>query len=421
MFIPEINISEHKLENGLKILLIEDHSLPLVSYFTFYKVGTRNEKKGITGISHFIEHMMFNGSEKYGPKTFDILLESNGGYSNACTSPDMTVYYQEFPCDILDLVIELESDRMVNLLFDPIILEAERKVIQEERSSSIDNYPPGKLEEELFALAYECHPYSWPVIGLKGDIKSISRDNLIDYYHKYYHPNNAIIVVSGDIYPEEVLPMIRKRYESIPVNDISFDSYKISSNRREKRKKIYYKVEVPSFMSAFLCSKVKSKDTLVLDILDVILAYGKSSRLYQKMVEEKSVALKISINFSWKIDPSLFVFYAQMSSKHSNEDGEEIIYEELNKIKKEGIPKDELEKAKNIQLVDFIRSFKKNITKANLIGQFELLFGDWRKVFSLIKEYQKITQDDIVEVINKYFLDENRTVVHLVPENNKKI
>jgi|Deesub1362B_J571_1020462.scaffolds.fasta_scaffold01716_6 predicted Zn-dependent peptidase len=414
---PEIAISEYRLANGLKILIIEDHSLPLISYCTFYKVGTRNEKKGITGISHFLEHMMFNGTKKYGPKTFDILMESNGGYSNACTSPDMTVYYQEFPKDVLELIVELESDRMVNLSLDPLLIESERKVILEERSSSIENYPPGKLEEELFALAYGEHPYSWPVIGLKEDIEIISRENLLNYYSSFYCPNNAIVIISGDVYPEKVLSIIEKFYESIPSRELISDLSKLTMNREERRKKIYQKVEIPSFMSAYLCPNVKNKDIFVLDLIDTILAYGKSSRLYQKMVEEKSVAIKISVDFSWKLGPSLFIFYVQMRSGYLNEDGEEIIYEELNRIKKEGISKDELDKAKNIQIIDFLRSFKKNISKAHLIGQLEVLFGDWRKFFSLIGEYKRITQDDILEVIDKYFFEGNRTVVHMIPGN----
>ena len=417
MDIPEINIKEYELINGLKVLLIEDHSLPLISYCTFFKVGTLLEKRGITGISHFLEHMMFNGTEKYGPKVFDILLESNGGYSNASTSSDMTVYYEEFPREVLDLIIELESDRMVNLLFDPIILESERKVIQEERSSSIDNYPPGKLEEELFSLAYNDHPYAWPVIGLKEDIESISRDDLVNYYKNYYHPNNALIVIAGDISFDEVYLKIKKNYERIPPREINFKLKEVSLNKEEKRKKIYRKIEVPSFMCGYLCSEANNNDTFVLDILDTALAYGKSSRLYQRMVEEKEVAIKVSVDFSWKIAPSLFIFNVQMRTGHSNEDGEEIIYQELDKIRKESVSEEELKRAKNIQMVDFIRNFKKNITKANLIGQFESIFEDWRTAFSIIEKYQKITRDDIVEVTEKYFNDTNRTVVHLIPEN----
>ncbi|MCP2520751.1 insulinase family protein [Candidatus Aminicenantes bacterium AC-335-B20] len=414
---PEISISEYKLDNGLKILFIEDHSLPLITYCTFYRVGTRNERKGITGISHFLEHMMFNGTKKYGPKIFDMLIESNGGYSNACTSTDITVYYEEFPKDILNLIIDLESDRMTNLIFEPSIVESERRVILEERSSSIDNYPPGKLEEELFSLAYDNHPYSWPVIGLREDIKSISRDELLNYYRSFYCPNNALIVISGDIYPNEALSVIKKFYDSILPNKFNENPLKLPSIRKEKRKEIKYKVEIPSFMSAYLCPSIKNKDIFVLDLIETILAYGKSSRLYQKLIEEKPMAIKISVDFSWRFEPSLFTFYVQMGTGYSNYDGEEIIYEEIDKIKKESVSIEEINKAKNIHIVDFLRSFKKNISRANLIGQFEILFGDWRKIYSLIDEYKKITRDDIVEVINKYFYDNNRIVVHMIPEN----
>lgn len=416
-FIINIKLKEHTLNNGLKILLLEDHSLPIVGYYAFYKVGSINEKPGITGISHFIEHMMFNGTRKYGPKQFDFLLESNGGYSNAYTSHDMTVYYQEFPKDILELVIDLESDRMANLLFDSEIVEAEREIIKEERRASIDNYPPGKLEEELFSLAYKRHPYQWPVIGWMKDISSISREELYDYYTTFYSPNNATVIVVGDFYPNEILPLIKKAYELIPPQSLPSNSFFNPEKIKEKRKKIYKKVEIPSFMVAYCCSEANNRDTFVLDVLDVILSGGKSSRLYQKMVDEKTIALRVSTDFPWRLSPSLFMVYVQMRTGHSNEQGEEVIYQELNKIKKEGVSLQELQKAKNILCADFIRNFKRNSSRANIIGNFELLFGQWRNIFHLMDKYQEITSKDVSQMIEKYFNDKNRTVVQLLPED----
>ncbi|MCK4237170.1 MAG: insulinase family protein, partial [Candidatus Krumholzibacteria bacterium] len=215
----ELDVTETMLDNGLKVILMEDHSVPVISYQTFFRVGSRNERPGITGISHFLEHMMFNGAKRYGPKEFDRILESNGGYSNAFTSRDMTAYYEDFASDVLELVVDLDSDRMASLALDPKYLVSEMGVVKEERRLSIDNSIRGQMREELYALAYKAHPYKWPVLGWMSDLEGIDRSDCVNYYRTYYSPNNAVMIVVGDFDTEEALGLIHRYYDGIPAQE----------------------------------------------------------------------------------------------------------------------------------------------------------------------------------------------------------
>jgi zinc protease len=206
----ELDVAVETLGNGLKIILLEDHSVPVISYQTFFRVGSRNERPGITGISHFMEHMMFNGTEKYGPQEFDRVLEANGGYSNAFTSKNLTAYYEDFASDVLELIVDLDSDRMKSLGLDPDYVVSELDVVKEERRLGIDNSISGQMYEELYALAFKAHPYSWPVLGWMADLERMDRDDCVEYFRTYYAPNNAIMIVAGDFETKTALDLIHR-------------------------------------------------------------------------------------------------------------------------------------------------------------------------------------------------------------------
>jgi len=208
----EIEVQRHQLENGLTLLTQEDHSVPAICYMVFFRVGSRNERPGITGISHLFEHMMFNGSGKFEPKEFDRLLESNGGYSNGTTNRDRTIYWEEFPTEALELVLDLESDRMRSLRLTEENLEQERAIVKEERRVRIDNSVPGKLTEELYMAAYKAHPYRWPVAGWMADLDNISLEDTKEYFRIYYAPNNAVVVITGDFDTEQLLPLMAEYF-----------------------------------------------------------------------------------------------------------------------------------------------------------------------------------------------------------------
>src|SRR5438552_7393655 len=209
-------VQEHVLANGLQVRLLPDRGLPIATLYSFFRVGSRNERPGITGISHLFEHMMFNGSKKYGPKEFDRRLEAAGGTSNAYTSNDLTAYYEDFASEALPLVLDLETDRMASLLIDDASLDRERDVVKEERRFRTDNDIDGMLDEALGALAFLAHPYRWPVIGWMSDIEAITREECERYFRTYYAPNNCTLVLVGDFEPAAALRMIEKLYSPIP-------------------------------------------------------------------------------------------------------------------------------------------------------------------------------------------------------------
>lgn len=415
------SIYSGNLENGLKFILIEKHDLPLVSFYTFYKTGSKNEIPGKRGISHFLEHLMFNETENLAPREFDRILEENGGDSNAYTSQDWTVYYEEFPPEALEKVIDMEAERMKNLKFVENSIECERNVIMEERRYRTENLPYGLQEEALYFLSYLEHPYRFPVIGYMEDILNIKSEDLENYYKTYYVPNNALIIISGDIEKEKVEKMIKKNFGEIP--DFPVPSGFILREKTyigERRGLIVHDVEVPSLMISYLCCEAENRDSIPLDILQIILAIGRSSRLYSKLVQESLHAVSISAEFPWRFDPSLFTIHCILKTNEQIEAVERITYSEIEKLRKGDIKEDEIQKAKNIIFTEFVKGLQTNNGIAHMIGSYELLLGDWRKLFYILEEYEKIEKDCIIETVQKYLVPDRRTVVAMVPLEYKK-
>lgn len=405
------------LGNGLKVILVEDHSVPVVSRQTFYRVGARNEVPGITGISHFIEHMMFNGAEKYGPKEFDRILESNGGYSNAFTSDDMTAYYEDVSSDGLELVIDLDSDRMRGVAFDPKYVVSEMGVVMEERRMAIDNSVDGQLWEDLDALAFKAHPYSAPVIGWMSDLEGITRDDCVEYFRTYYAPNNAILIIAGDFDAKEAMELVREYYGSIPAQEPpapvrTAEPPQLGERRAELRRP----AELPAVLMAWHTPPVDSDEIYALDVLDKILSGGESSRLYRSLVREMETAVSVRTSAPWRIDPYLFIAQVKMKPGKSTADAEAAVYAELGEIAANGVTAEELERAKNLLEADFVRSMQTVNGKASKIGRYEVLFGDWREILHVPERYRAVTAEQVREAAAKYFTGMNRTVVTLVPE-----
>jgi predicted Zn-dependent peptidase len=405
------------LANGLKVILIEDHSVPVVSRWTFYRVGARNERPGITGISHYIEHMMFNGAEKYGPKEFDRILESNGGYSNAYTSEDMTAYYEDFASDILELCIDLDSDRMRSLAFDPKFVVSEMGVVREERRLSVDNSIDGVMWEELSALAYKAHPYGWGVIGWDSDLAAITRDDAVTYWKSYYSPNNAVLVIVGDFETKRALELVRTYYGDIPAQPPVPPVRTVEPEQwGERRGELRRSAEMPALLVGYHIPNVKSHDIYALDVLQIVLSGGESSRLYKKLVRDLGIAVYAQANAEWKIDPGLFTFDVKLKPGMDPAAGERALYDELDAIAAGGITAAELEKAKNRVLSSFYNGIQTVNGKANRIGRYELLFGDFNEIYKVQDRYQAVTVEDVKRVAGEYFKKTNRNVMTLIPE-----
>jgi len=415
----EFDIKKLHLQNGLKVLTLENHFIPIVSYYTFYKVGSRNEIPGITGISHLFEHMMFKGSKKFKNISFDKILEPMGGYSNAYTSRDMTVYYENFPPDVLKLVVELDSDRMGSLNLVSKELDSEREVVKEERRYRTENSIIGKMDEELYLAAYSAHSYRFPIIGWMSDLSNINIDDCHGYLETYYNPANSCIVLVGDFNTNTALSIIEENYGKIQVNPAKRQCItKEPTQTGEKRVEYRKPAEVYSFMVGFHAPDINNPDIFALEILRTILTDGESSRLQKKLIYDKEITLSVYSDFTWRIDPTLFVLYVQMKPGYSSEEGEKVLYGEIEKIKDGDVLDKEIIKAKNKIESYFFKSIKTTLGLGEKIGSSEILFGDYNFIFKVLDEFKKIEKNDLIKVANKYFVKDNRTVVTLVPKSN---
>lgn len=405
------------LKNGMQIIVLEDHSIPNAAMYLFWKVGSRNEYPGITGISHFFEHMMFNGAKKYGPKQFDIVMEANGGSNNAYTTNNVTVYTNWFPSSALDLIFDLEADRIAYLNFDDNMIESERGVILSERSTSLENSNETLLMQEVIAAAFKAHPYSWPVIGWESDIKNWTKNDLQNYFKTYYAPNNCVVVITGDVNLDEVKKLSKKYFEPIPSGKPPREIHTIEPEQLgEIRLKVKKDVTTPHFLAVYHVPQSNSPEYYALDLLSSILSSGNTSRLYSSLIDEKQLATEVWTYYSESFDPYLFMIYAICSEGISPTQLEDAIYSEINKILTEGISEKELQKVKNQKLMDFYKIMETINGKANQLGTYHLFFGNYKKLFEAPYEYQKVTNEEIKKVVEKYFLKSNRTVGILTSE-----
>jgi zinc protease len=413
-------VGEHRLANGLVLLTIEDHSAPVITYYTFYRVGSRNEHPGITGLSHYFEHMMFNGAAKYGPKEFDRLLESAGGYSNAFTANDMTAYYEDFAAANLELVLRLEADRMHGLAFDPAVMESERGVVAEERRVGTDNDPYGAVDELIFATAYLAHPYQWPVVGWMADIGSYTRQQCLDYFRTYYAPNNATVIIAGDFETARVTALVEKYLGDLKPGPAPAPVVRSEPEQRgERRALLRMPAEVPLVAAAYHVPAADSADALVLEVMRAVLGQGESSRLRRALVFDQEIALDVYIDYYYRLDPNLIYFLLDVNPDSSSARAEAALYAELDRLAAEPISPEELQKAKNKLLISFYRDLKTNNGRAEQIGMYNLLFGDYHRLLEVPERLEHVTAGDIQRVAATYFTPENRTVVTLVPASGE--
>ncbi len=422
LFIPlnsSAQVREYTLENGLKIILAEDHKAPVATFQIWYKVGSRNETTGKTGLSHFLEHMMFKGTQKYGSKMFSRIIQKNGGIDNAYTTKDYTVYFQELSSDRIHLSIELEADRMQNLLLDPEEVKSERDVIKEERRLRYEDNPQRALFEEVTAAAFKAHPYNNPVIGWMSDIASLERENLYGYYKRYYSPDNSFIVIAGDIDPDKLITKTKKYFSSIPTtySKSTIQSPRLREPQQRGERRIYLKkqAKLPFIIIAYHVPSIPHKDSYALDILTTVLS-GKSGRLYQNIIKDKKIAINVFSSYSGMyLDPYLFYFGGTVPPDKDIDLLEQAIYEEIEKIKTAPPSEREIQKAINQIVAYFIMGQDSVRFQAELIGEFEML-GDWKLKDHYITNIKKITPEDVQSIVQKYFINDNRTVGILIPQ-----
>lgn len=412
----QLEVKEHTLRNGMKLLVQEDHDIPSVAFYLFFKVGSRNEVPGTTGLSHFFEHMMFNGAKKYGPKQFDVQMEKAGGRNNAYTTRDVTVYTDWFPKPALELMMDMESDRIQNLAFDPKIVESERGVVYSERRTSVDNSNLGLLAEQVNATAYVAHPYQWPVVGWASDIESWTMNDLRSHFRMGYSPNNCVAVIVGDVKDADVMALAERFLAPIPSHEPPPKLRTIEPPQAgERRVTVRKSAQLPLELVSYHVTKTADKDWAALQVLSSVLAQGQSSRLYERLVDSEQLLVDVNPSLDVTLDPGQLLFFLQPRSGASSEQVEKAFFAELEKVRKSEISAEELQKAKNQVLADLFRELKTIAGKANLIGQYEVFFGDYRRLSSASQELQAVTAADVKRVAAKYLAAENRTVGNLIP------
>jgi zinc protease len=417
----EFPVATRTLKNGMKVLVQSDYSIPNVALYIFYRIGSRNERPGTTGLSHFFEHMMFNGAKKYGPGELDKVMESNGGSNNAYTTQNVTVYQDWFPRTALPTIYDIEADRIRDLSFDPQKIQSERGVVASERQLRVDNSNDGILDEQLWATAFLAHPYQWPVVGWMSDIEHWTMDDLKHHFEMGYSPSNATMVVVGDVTPEEIFQLCEKYIEPIPSHAPPPPVTTVEPEQLGERRLVVHKpAELPLLIIAYHVPQTNNPDFYALNILRTVLFQGESSRMYQRLVDKDQIALSVESQVENAFDPTLLEITAQPKQGVDPQACEKAIYEELDRPKNGLITDQELEKAKNIRLVEFYRQMQTISGRANTIGTYEVFFGDYNKLFEAAKNYGAVTKEDVKRMAKTYFGANNRTVATLLPENEER-
>jgi zinc protease len=405
------------LSNGLVVLTKEVHTSPIVTSMLWYRVGSRNEELGHTGKSHFLEHMLFKGTERFKKGEIDLLTLKNGGANNAFTSHDFTAYYFNFASDRWEIALEIEADRMVNCAFDPEEFEAEKKVVIEELKTGLDS-PWGLLLQEQEATAFKVHPYRNPIVGWLQDVERATVEQQQAYYRRYYHPNNAVLALVGDFDAEDVLRKVDRAFGSIAAGPKPPAMLlEEPPQRGERRLIVRWRSKVPRLAIAFHAPQIAAVDSYALQVLGVVLAEGKASRLYQRMVEKEQSVTFVTAEYGESKDPTLFHIRAEARGDHSIDEVEASIQDELASICRNGISEHELDRAKHQIEAHFILSRERTLDQAILLGQIETLLGlDY--IDSYLQRINAITAADVALACANYLTEDNQTVAQLLSDGS---
>lgn len=411
-FIGKSTFDRYRFKNGLTLIVMEDHSSPTFAYHTWYRVGSRNEKVGATGLAHLFEHMMFKQTRNHRAGELDRTLERVGAENfNAFTGTDYTAYIQELPKQHLDLIASFESDRMVNLIVDEAALKTEREVVQNERRQRTENNPEGLMHQEILRVAFEKHPYHWPVIGYEADLNRTTPKDAENFYKSHYHPGNAIIVVTGDVNPAQVASVIEKYYGSLPKVTTNEEPVPVEPEQTNPRKSVLkLNTQVEKMMVGYKIPGNSDSSSAAIDMIEAVLTSGKASRLDRALVDA-GIASNVWCNATTAIDPSLFLCSASLQEGKKAETAEQIIQKELDRLGTELISKKELKKARNLIMFNMYQGLGNNHAKASLLGSWEAQFRGIEKGRALLDEIMKVSAEDIRKTAKRFFSEKSRTTV----------
>jgi zinc protease len=408
------------LANGLKVIVWPVHDIPNVSLYNWVRAGSRNERAGITGLAHFFEHMMFNGTTRREPGEFDRLMEAQGGSNNAFTSDDVTVYQDWFPRDALDLVLELESDRLANLAFVPEVIESERGVVCSERRLRVDDNNQGLLSEQVQSTAFIAHSYRFPTIGWPADIQSWRIEDLQTFFKTYYAPNNLTLVLAGDVQPEEVFALADKHFGAMraqrpPAEVLVREPDQLG----ERRVVVRRKAQTPLLQFAYKAPAASDARGPAVSLLLSVLVDGDSSRLHRLLVEDKQLAIEVAGAWQEGFDPVLLWLYVTLPEGADVDQVQAVIDEELASIAGRGITDAELSRAKNMTAAGFWKKLATIDGKAQLLGEYEVFHGDWLRLFDAPVQFDQVTRANVQAVAHEVFDKRRRTVGVLINEGEE--
>lgn len=415
-----LNVEKFNLTNGLTVLLHRDPTIPLVSYHTWYKVGSRHERPGITGSAHMLEHMMFKGAEKYSNKEFDRILHANGIVNNAFTTFDYTGFYETLPKDKLELIMDIERDRMSSLQLKAEDLLSEKDVVAEERRWRVDNNPQSLLREQTMDVLFSGHPYRWPVIGYMADISNFDVKTLRGFYEQYYGPNNAVLVIAGDIDLAKTKALVQKYYGSLKVKPVPAQPTSTVKPLKQKKSITLKKdVQVPSLMISYQSVPDQHPDSYPLEILAQILANGASSRISKDIVHKKQFATATgAYQYSLK-DSGIWGLYVAMKPTSKDKAVLDSVDREIFRIRHQLVTDRELKRAKNQFMSSFVDGISTIDSKARALASAEIVSGNYNTLFTDLEKYQQVTAEDVRRVAQKYLVPNARIEAWLKPQGSK--
>jgi len=415
----EIKFTEYDLSNGLHVILSQDHSTPNVAVSVLYHVGSKNEVKGRTGFAHFFEHLMFEGSENIDRGQYMAMVENAGGALNANTSFDRTYYYELLPSNQVGLGLWMEAERMKGAKVDETGVETQRKVVQEEKRQRIDNQPYGTMGENVFALAFNEHPYHNMPIGTFEDLNNAKIDEFRDFYHTFYVPNNATLSIAGDINIDSTKQMIEKYFASIPkgTKDIPRPTVVEPKQTEERRKVVYDNIQLPAVIEAYHVPEQGTEDYYALSMLTTLLSGGESARLPKALVDKQQQAVAASsIPFPTE-DPGLFLTFAIANMGVNVDTLEQAMDTEINRVKTEPISDREFQKLRNQIESNFVQQNSTVAGRAESLADYHVYYGDANLINTELNRYMKVTKDDIQRVAKQYLTEDNRVVLHYLPKS----
>lgn len=404
-------VTSTTLANGMQIIVWPDRDIPNIALYNWVRVGSRNEAPGITGLAHFFEHMMFNGTSTRQPGEFDRVLEANGARNNASTSNDVTIYQDWLPTAALETVFALEADRLRNLAFDPKVVESERGVVYSERRLSVEDNPASRLQEQVQAAAFTAHPYGIPTIGWPADIESWKIADLKQFFERNYAPNNCTLVLVGDLDPKATIALARKYFEAIPAREgpkqiVTKEPLQLG----ERRVTLNTNAQTPLLQFAYHGIASADPRSPALELLMRILADGDASRLHRSLVEEQHLAISADGSMEAGFDPGLIWFFLSLPGDGDLAAAEKAFDAQIERVRTEGVTKAELTRARNQALADFWRGQATIDGKAEALGNYAVMKGGYQKLFDAPQAYEVVTLDDIKKLATELLQKTTRTV-----------